>query len=674
MNKLLDNLPLSRKFLLLGLLGCVLMLVPAVLYLDAERQESAAARLESQGIPPLRVALEAVRLTQRHRGLSAIVLNGDAATEAGRAQIQQQSEAVYARLDQLLQQDHATGIIPDALLARWTQAHQDWRDTAAAIAGHRLDAAESFRRHTALVTELLTVSDGLADAYGLSLDPGADTSHAIAAASQQLPALTEVLGQLRAKGSALLTSRRITPTDRATVASLAERASRTSIRLQGEIAKVTALRPELAATLRDALDEARSAGDSIVVLAGSSIVDAAEPTLPAAAFFARASQGIDAQFAIEDRLLPWIDQALAVRLASVQRRAAGMAGLLLVVSVLAGALGILIARSIGRGLDEAVQLAARVAEGDLRAHAGVRRSDELGSMLEALQAMSAHLQHTVGQVLDGAGRLSGASAQARQGSGDVAAAAERQHRAAAAMAATVEEISASVRGVAEQARQVSEVASASADLSSDGQRRLGELTRQIAGVSDVVTAIGGDIETFIAQVGEIAGMTRQVKDIAEQTNLLALNAAIEAARAGDQGRGFAVVADEVRKLAEKSSQSASHIDAITARLDSQSQQLGRAVTASRSAIEASREHVVGVTAALDKACAAVAQASEGCGEISLAVGEQSVATEQLAHSLSHTAALAGDARAASAQLDGTAGELDVLVHDLQSAVASFRVA
>lgn len=63
-------------------------------------------------------------------------------------------------------------------------------------------------------------------------------------------------------------------------------------------------------------------------------------------------------------------------------------------------------------------------------------------------------------------------------------------------------------------------------------------------------------------VEQIEGLTNDILGIASQTNLLALNASIEAARAGEAGRGFAVVADEIRELAERSKNTANHIQNI----------------------------------------------------------------------------------------------------------------
>ncbi len=61
----------------------------------------------------------------------------------------------------------------------------------------------------------------------------------------------------------------------------------------------------------------------------------------------------------------------------------------------------------------------------------------------------------------------------------------------------------------------------------------------------------------------IAEKVQVIEEIANQTKLLSMNASIEAVNAREFGRGFAVVAQEVKKLAQRSTDEANEIKAIS---------------------------------------------------------------------------------------------------------------
>ena len=130
-------------------------------------------------------------------------------------------------------------------------------------------------------------------------------------------------------------------------------------------------------------------------------------------------------------------------------------------------------------------------------------------------------------------------------------------------------------GAAEQAEAIEELAVAIENLSRDITANADDAANMSRNASEVSARIENsnqEMNKLIAAMSEIressAGIEeiiRTIEDIADQTNLLSLNASIEAARAGDAGRGFAVVANEIRDLAAKSSESVSQTTALIER-------------------------------------------------------------------------------------------------------------
>jgi methyl-accepting chemotaxis protein len=209
-----------------------------------------------------------------------------------------------------------------------------------------------------------------------------------------------------------------------------------------------------------------------------------------------------------------------------------------------------VARLISVPLARAVEVARRVAEGDLRVDPEVAGKDETAELLRAMNKMSANLQVIVTQVRSGTDTIATASAQISAGTADLAQRTEGQAATLEETAATVEELTTTVATNADKAQQAHKLMDQTATVAREAEVAV-----------SAVTAIMDRINTSSRKIGDIVGL---MDSIAFQTNLLALNAAVEAARAGEHGRGFAVVAGEVRALAQRSAQSAKEIKDLIA--------------------------------------------------------------------------------------------------------------
>jgi methyl-accepting chemotaxis protein len=200
-----------------------------------------------------------------------------------------------------------------------------------------------------------------------------------------------------------------------------------------------------------------------------------------------------------------------------------------------------ITRSITTPLQVAVDVADKVASGDLTGQVEIQATDETGQLLSALKKMIENLINVVGEVRSGATSLASAAGQVSSSASSLTQGTSEQAASVEETTSSLEEMSASIAQNSENSRQMEQVATKGAREAEDSGKAVNQTV---------------DAMKLITQKIEI------IDEIAYQTNLLALNAAIEAARAGEHGKGFAVVATEVRKLAERSQSAAKEISTL----------------------------------------------------------------------------------------------------------------
>ena len=267
-------------------------------------------------------------------------------------------------------------------------------------------------------------------------------------------------------------------------------------------------------------------------------------------------------------------------------------------------------------------------EGDLTRRLPVKGKDEVGQSAFVFNEMMDNFQQLVSQVRDSATQVSARVASLSESADRVSQSSHLQNEKSGQAASAVEELVSSISSIAQSAGHVQHQSQESLARANEGSRNLEVLLDEMSVVERAVKEMANSVNDFVRNTESITLMTREVKDIAEQTNLLALNAAIEAARAGEQGRGFAVVADEVRKLAEKSSRSASEIDAITASLSAQSVAVRRSIEEGLDHLESSQSAVSTVSNVLQATNGSVTEVGHGLDAIASATDQQRRVSER----------------------------------------------
>ena len=242
-----------------------------------------------------------------------------------------------------------------------------------------------------------------------------------------------------------------------------------------------------------------------------------------------------------------------------------------------------------------------LAAGDLTFRLQTDFPGEYRKLKDDYNAAMHELEETLRVIWQVTFNVKGGSTEISDAADDLSRRTEHQAAALEQTAATLSEITETVKQTADGAVHASDaVATAKEDAIKSGQV-----------VGNAVTAMH-ELETSSAQIGQIVGV---IDEIAFQTNLLALNAGVEAARAGDAGRGFAVVATEVRALSRRSAEAAKEIKAL--------------IQASTAKISQSVGLVGQAGKALDRIVSQVTNINEVVNQIATSAKEESLSVMQV---------------------------------------------
>jgi methyl-accepting chemotaxis protein len=661
---LMNHLRYPKKF---ALLGAIALIAITVLQITLYRQLTGViepSRQELIGLEVVKPLNQLVSAMQQHRGLSSGVLNGNETLRDRRAGKEKDVIAAFGVVEAKLPAELLNG-------ERWRAVRSSWE--AIRKDGLTWTAPESFGKHTALIDEALSAMTEVADRFALTLDPDIDSYYLMDTVVVKMPAVLERIGQMRARGTGILTKKAITEQQKIELGALIGELQGTQRLQKLNLEKVGIYSPAARSAVEASAKEFDSAVGSAVALVKKDILGGTFETNPPD-YFNLTTAVIDKGYlGMSDILIPALEKVIHARIASAQKSLyltfAITVGVALAFAYLAmGAYFSMIAgvRALGEG-------AEKLASGNLTQRVHCASRDELEDVAEHFNHMAESMQGLLRIVQQTSSRLGTAATEVSRSASSVANGSVQQSEAASSMAAAIEEMTAGIDQIAEHAQTAHTVSTESGKLSEEGGKIVEGTVAEMQKIADTVNESARIIEELGRHSESISAIVNVIKEIADQTNLLALNAAIEAARAGEQGRGFAVVADEVRKLAERTTSSTQEISNMIGAIQS-------GTTGAVASMQAGVERVAEGVTLSRRAGESIGRIRDGADRvradvsgISNSLREQSTASNDIARSVERIAEMSEQNSAAVRGTAETAGELERLARELEDEVRRFQV-
>ena len=324
-------------------------------------------------------------------------------------------------------------------------------------------------------------------------------------------------------------------------------------------------------------------------------------------------------------------------------------------------------------VQELIKVSKHIGEGNLDQDVKVQSYDEIGTLINAFNAMIGNMRILIKQSQESIMRVSSVTAEIMSSSEEQSSGISELAASVGEITSTIGELSISAKQIAVNAESVAKVAEDSETTCHHGMEAVSASIHIMEDIKGVTKDSAGKILSLSEKAQKIGDVLGIIKEIAGETHLLALNASIEASAAGEFGKRFGVVAAEVRRLAERTKISAEEIKGVVSEIQ----------VATNAAVLSTEQGVKNVEKGVDvvqKAGQSIEsilnltkETTDASRQIVMATQQQKSATEQVAGTMKEISEVVGQTAAGLKQSTAAVAELNKLADDSKEVIKKFRM-
>jgi methyl-accepting chemotaxis protein len=293
-----------------------------------------------------------------------------------------QLEVVDAKYNGLFETGNNVAVIK----ARWI----DLKNRVLLMGGP--DSADA---HTRIINnDIFPLIFQISNKSNLVLDPELDSYYAMDLVVNQVPDLSEILGQARAYGLNAI-ARKSAGSDQRLLSTLVVRGREGISNLNKRLQIVLQVNASLEPQIRPAMIDEVATTNQFLDIVERRIINSSTIDIPSAEYLDAADKSVDATFRMFDVTAPALDALLAARIQRNNQQRLFSLGLAALSLIAALVLVFAVARSITQPISQLSRVADRLSLGELDARIEIDSQDEVGELAESISRMQVSLQAAI---------------------------------------------------------------------------------------------------------------------------------------------------------------------------------------------------------------------------------------------------------------------------------------